>query len=276
MIVIKGTDKIKGILDLGDIGLQLKTGDTYSLTEEKFYKHGVQIALKMELITYSHNSVPDPDSETIVQLRNIFDRSIAINAIESEVRPGQTFGLSEDIVNTPDIQGALAKGMLEVVSSGRSFDSDEETEVKVGGLFEEEKPGPIPPMHKTISIPRGLDIPEIPDIPDALETNEELSVHNIVDEENPPPIRKSDIPDPKGKTVVWNPNKDPIPHTQSQMDNVDARTGEIGNHSPIAETDLNISEEISFVDSEMDSKKRESHPILKDVEEKSNDGLDFV
>ncbi len=273
MIVIKGTEKIKGVLDLGDVGLQLKTGDTFSLAEDQFYKHGVQIALKMGLISYSRNSIPDPDAETIVQLRNTFDRSITINAIDSDVRPGQTFGLSEDLINNADIQGALAKGMLEIVSTIRAPEQNTETSVEVGGLFKEEVPGPIPPMHQeVISIPRGLDVSE----DNILETNEELSVPNVIEEENPDPIRKSDIPDPKGKTVVWNPNKDPIPHTQSQMDSIDARAGEIGDHSPMAETDIHISDEISFVDEELESKRRESHPVLKNKPEKSDDGLDFI
>lgn len=278
MVVIKGTDRIKGVLDLNDVGLQLKTGDTFSLAEDQFYKHGVQIALKMGLITYSHNNVPDPNAETIVQLRNIFDKSITINAIDSDVRPGQTFGLSEDLVNNADIQGALAKGILEIVSTIRSEEPDTETSIEVGGIFKEETPGPIPQMQQEISIPRGLDISDdLGSVPDnVLETNEELSVPNVIEVENPDPIRKSDVPDPKGKTIVWNPNRDPIPHTQSQMDAIGARTGEIGNDSPLVETDINVSDEISFVDKEADAERLESHPILKDQPKKVDDGLDFV
>ncbi len=273
MLVIKGTKKIKGILDLNDVGLQLKDGDEYSLSEEQFYKHGVQVALKMGLVSYHKNSIPDPDAETIVEMRNIFDKVITINAIDSDVRPGQTFGISEELLNNADIQGALAKGILEIVSSGRDYELYSETEVKVGELFEEAPQTPARAQQQEISIPRGLDIEEAPAF---LETNEEVGAPNIIDEPEPDPIQKADIPDPKGKTVVWNPNRDPIPHTKSQMDAIDARTGEIGDPGPLVEADVNISDEISFVDGEMDSERIDKHPILKDKPVQEDNGLDFI
>ena len=108
-----------------------------------------------------------------------------------------------------------------------------------------------------------------------METNEELGSPAIVDDPNPDPVNKSEVPDPKGKTVVWNPNKDPIPHTKTQMDAVDARTGEIKDHSPLVEEDIDISR-ISFVDTELDSKRIKQHPVLKDRPTQEDNGLDFV
>jgi len=279
MIVIKGTDKIKGVLDLNDVGLQIKAGDTFSLSGDQFYKHGVQVALKMKFITYTNNNVPDPESDTIVELRNIYDRSITINAIDSDVRPGQTFGISEELINNADIQGALAKGMLEIVSTIRSSESDMESDIEIGGLFDEAIPGPIPPIREEASIL------EYKTDDDMLETNDELNSPNVIEEEpaniidneDPDPVTKLDVPDPKKKSVVWNPNKDPIPHTRNKMDSVGARKGEIGEVDPLIESDVNLGDEISFVDNEQDKQKQESHPILKDKPQKdNNDELDFI
>lgn len=264
MLVIKGTDKIKGILDLGDVGLQLKTNDEYSLSEQQFYQHSVQVAIKMGLVTYSQNSVPDPEADMTVQLRNVYDRTITVNAIGSDVRPGQVFGISEEALNSPDIQGALAKGILEVVSSVRSSNPlIEETDVKVGELFE-----------STNEPEETITAESLEKEATYLETNEELSAPNVIEDDNPAPIVKKDIPDPKGKSVVWNPNREPIPHTASRMDAVDARGLNLDN--PLIETDVSISDEISFVDQELNEKRLRSHPILKDKPAPESNDLDFV
>ncbi len=219
----------------------------------------------MGFVTYSQNSVPEPEADMTVQLRNVYDRVITVNAIGSDVRPGQVFGISEEALNSPDIQGALAKGILEVVSSVRSSNPViEETDVKVGELFESINE----PEEETITAE------SLEKEATYLETNEELSAPNVIDVPNPEPIGKADIEDPKGKSVVWNPNREPIPHTRNSMEAVDARGLNLDN--PLIEMDVSVSDEISFVDQELKDQKIQSHPILKDKPAVESNDLDFV
>lgn len=257
MITIKGTSKIKGALDLGGINKQLKAGDRIPLTDEDFSDHTVQLAVSMGFITYEKGGILDFSSnKSSIKVKNIYDRDIRINALEDEIRPGQTFTLTEDQVNSADIRGALAKGLLEIVSSARPAKEEEETDVRVGNLF-----GEVEEMPTT----------EI-DTSRYLETNEEVLDPGIIDVPNPKPIEKSDIPDPKGKTVIWNPTHAPVAHTKTQMEAVSI--GKEGTKELI-ESNVDVSD-ISFVDAELDQQRKDSHPILKDQPDTKNDGLDFL
>ena len=201
MITIQGTEKIKGALDLTGINKQLTTGAIYSITDEEFADHSVQMSIKMGFLTFKKDDIPDEDSiiGQMIQIKNVYDRPLNINIIGGEVRPGQTFTLSSDQVNTSDIRGALAKGYLEIVSSVKFKDS-EESDIKVGNLFKEE---PLAPILEEKSV--------------HLETNEEVVNPSVIDTEDPKPITSKDIDDPKKSSVVWNTNKDKIIQTPNQM-----------------------------------------------------------
>lgn len=256
MITIKGTSKIKGALDLGGINKQLSAGDRIPLTDEDFSDHTVQLAISMGFITYEAGGILDVGSKkSPIKLRNIYDRDIRINALEDEVRPGQTFTLSEDQVQNADIRGALAKGLLEIVSSVRTSQEMDESSVRVGNIFKE-----------------SADITPSDDTPRYLETNEEALEPNVIDTEDPRPVRKEDIPDPKGKTVIWNPTHDPVTHTKTQMEAISVSKEGI---SSILESNVDVSE-ISFVDAELDQQRKDSHPILKDKPNDQTDGIDFL
>ncbi len=252
MFTIQGTEKIKGALDLGGINKQLAAGGSLPITEEEFTDHTVQTAIKMGLLTFKKSEIIESDLKTMIQVKNVYDRPLRINLIDGEIRPGQTFALSEDQINTSDIRGALAKGFLEIVSSVRTKES-EESDIKIGNLFSEE---PI----KAEETPR-------------LETNEEAVNPSVIDTEDPKPIEADDIDDPKGQSIVWNPNKEYIAQTPNQMKSVIADGS--GETSPLAETAVDVSD-ISFVDEELDQKRRDSHPILKNTTVEPNDGIDFL
>jgi len=264
MVTITGTNKIKGALDLSGINRQLKAGDVIPLTDEDFSDVTVQIAVNMGFITYeSKNNYSG--SSSAIKLRNIYDRSIRINALGDEVRSGQTFTLTENQVNSADIRGALAKGMLEIVSSARVAQDMNESDVKVGTIFKDE---PETPSNVT----------ETPDDDDSqspkyLETNEEISESGVINTENPKPVEKYDVPDPKKKSVVWNPTHDPVAHTtKKQMQAISAnRTGT----SDVVESNVDISE-IDFVDHKLDQDRKESHPVLKDKPDAIDDEIDFL
>ncbi len=261
MITIKGTDKIKGALDLGGINKQLKAGDLIPLTDEDFLDHTVQLALSMKFITYEKGGILDIGSNsTSIKIRNIYDRPIRINALEDEVRPGQTFSLSEDQVNSGDIRGALAKGLLEIVSSARPTEEVGESNIRVGNIFGAEteintKESPAPN-----------------DNPRYLETNEEVFAPGVINTDDPKPVGKDDIDDPKGKTVIWNPTHDPVVHTKTQMEAISI--GKEGTPELI-ESNVDVSD-IVFVDKKLDQQRKDSHPILKNAPDTPDDGIDFL
>lgn len=259
MITIKGTSKIKGALDLSGINQQLKTGDRIPLTDEDFLDSTVQTAVNMGFITYEKGGILDLNSASAIKLRNIYDRELRINALEDVIRPGQTFTLSEDQVNSGDIRGALAKGYLEIVSSAREAKEMNESNVRVGNMFDE----------NTDNTEVVTDSDETPRY---LETNEEILELRVIDTEDPKPIEKKDIPDPKGKTVVWNPTHDPVTHTKTQMEAVSVDKEGV---SALIESSVDVSE-ISFVDAKLDQERKESHPILKDKPDIKDDGIDFL
>lgn len=256
MITIKGTSKIKGALDLGSINKQLKAGDRIPLTDEDFSDHTVQLAVSMGFLTYEQGGILDLSSKkSAIKVKNIYDRAIRINALEDEVRPGQTFTLTEDQVNSADIRGALAKGLLEIVSSARPAKEEEETDVRVGNLFEQ-----------TEKMPASEGIPRY------LETNEEVLDPGVINVPDPRPVEKGDIPDPKGKTVIWNPTHAPVAHAKTQMEAVS-----IGKEGTLELIESNVDvSDITFVDAELDQQRKDSHPILKDKPDTMSDGIDFL
>lgn len=261
MITIKGTIKIKGALELSGINKQLKAGDRLPLTDEDFSDHTVQLAVSMGLITYETGGILDLGSNrSAIKLRNIYDRPIRINALEDEVRPGQTFTLSEDQVNSSDIRGALAKGLLEIVSSARATQETNESNVRVGNIFDAE------------TEMLGGPTPDTEDNPKHLETNEEVFAPNVINTDDPKPVEKDDIPDPKGKTVIWNPTHSPVVHTKTQMKAVAISPNEA---PEMIESTVDVSN-INFVDAELDQERKQSHPILKNKMDTKEDGLDFL
>jgi len=260
MITIKGTDKIKGALDLTGINQQLKTGDCIPLTDNDFLDHTVQQAVKMGFITYAKGGILDIGNSSSIKLRNIYDRPIFINALDDEIRPGQTFTISEDQVQSGDIRGALAKGMLEIVASTHaSKEKIEELNVRVGDIFKNVEEFPDKPSPQSQK-------------PQYLETNEEALDPGVINVPEPKPIEKDDIPDPKRKTIIWNPTNSPVMHTKTQMEAISL---DKAGKSDSIEANVDVSE-ISFVDNELDQERKKSHPILKDKEEDPDDGIDFL
>ena len=276
-MLITGTKKIKGALDLAGINKQLTVGSEMSITDEEFHDHTVQTAIKMGMITYKQGSTYLKfDGSTHIKLKNIHNRPIAINALTADVRPGDTFNLSEEQINNGDIRAALAKGMIEIVSSVR-VQEGKETSVKIGDIFKTDKKDEEG-ILETISSDESY-----------LETNEELpapktvkaprtkskivEIKNVIDTEDPDPVSNQDIQDPKKEAIVWNPNKEPIAHTTTKMKSVSVSKEGITD-GPIAKDD--VSDDISFVDKEVEEERKASHPKLKDQPSENNNELDFV
>ncbi len=262
MINIVGTNKIKGALDLTGINLQLKTGDNFRISEEQFYDHTVQTAINMGFISYEQCGISDPDGQvSMIKCKNIYDRPLRINALNGEVRPGETFSLTDDQINGPDIRGALAKGMMEIVSSAKSTEIDE-SDVRVGNIFKASLKAPeAEPELRYIETES-----------DHLETNEEVTDPGVIESDDPRPVEKEDIPDPQVNAVVWNPNRDPVAHTRNSMKAV---TADKSGNVEMIETNVEVGD-LKFVDQELDEKRREAHPVLKDKPVNTADGIDFL
>lgn len=261
MVLITGTSKIKGMLDLSGIGIQLKSGDKYPITDDQFNDHTVQIAVQMGLITHVAQATTNYGTSRI-QLRNLHDKAISLNALTAPVNPGAIFTLPEEEMNTPGIQGALAKGMLEVVSRVQPQPLIEEATIQIDDVFADD----TDVSHADDSVPM-----------DMFETNEEANkpvvIDSVIDTPNPDPIEPKDIPDPKKKSVVWNPNKERLAHTQTHMDSVTAHKT---SKTTQKEKSVDVSE-ISFVDEELDEQRRQSHPILKDGGPPNNNNeIEFI
>jgi hypothetical protein len=262
MVNLYGTKKIKGILELSGIKKQVKPGGMTPVTDTEFYENSVQIAVNMGYVTFQKdNQIQSSGASPSLKLRNIYHRAIRINALDGEVAPGQQFILTEDQISSSDIRAALAKGLIEIVSSARANVIEEAT-VKIGNIFKEKK------TETELEAPIG----------DFLETNEEASVPKVIETpdvsskvintETPDPIEKTDIKDPKRKTVVWNPNRDPIAHTRTGMDAVTADGGD--------QNAVNISSEVNFVDQKLEAERISKHPVLKAVPQSNNEEIEFI
>ena len=241
----------------------------------------------MKFITHRSGSFDLPiEVGSHVELKNIFDRSITINALSSDVRPGETFTLTKEQVNNGDIRAALGKGMIKIMSSVVKSKPEGEATVKVGDLFSEDS-GEV---SEERNIDFEDDIDTIGGAEDYLETNEEASIPtvvdvaeelnvktvemtNVIDTENPDPVSGSED-DPKGKSIVWNPNKDPVVGTRGKMDAISVSKDGV-EHSPMSEGNVDV-EDINFVDQELEAKRRSSHPKLKDKPVENNNELDFI
>lgn len=184
-MVIKGTEKIKGVLDLSSVGLQLKKGAVYSISDNDFWNSDIQSALKMGFLS----SAGDPtqkgdDSKKVVRCINSYHRPITLNSVSAkEVMPNHSFTLPESKLNDPDIRVAISKGMITVT---QVIDPNSRSEgfLELGSLFAKESKKSPKNEEQTIK-----------QSPNTLETNEEIdSLGKVVDETE------------SEKEIVWNPS----------------------------------------------------------------------
>jgi len=265
MVTITGTKKIRGSLNLSGIQKELRAGDTLPISDEQFNDNTVQIALNMGMITYQRT---EPLSDFgAIRIKNIYDRTLTVNSLNNEeIQPGQIFTLPENDVNNADIRSALAKGMLQIVSSVRPTQDVTEGSVRIGNLFAEDKQTPPQPEESENKEPPQAP-PPAPEknIQPRLETNEEVVNPSVINDESPSPVSKKDISDPKKASVIWNPTNDPIAHTRSSMEFISTSDKNQEDH-----------EDVTFVDKEQESTRKESHPILKNKIGDERDGIDFL
>ncbi len=249
---IKGTKMIKGVLDLSSIGVQLERGGRFPVTEEQLYDPNVQTALHMGFIVkegelQASDKIGDPTAaktDRKVTCLNMHSRPISLKELNREIPPKAEFELKESQLKNAHIKQAINKGMIRVLQIVGSDSDFSETFVKMGDLFEEKQSEGLEAKQK-----------EAEDFVKSLETNEELEVTTkmlepkVIVDENPAPVKQSEVQDPKRAHVIWNPANNPV---INEMKNPE-----------VVEKDK---DDPTFIDKKHEQERIDAHPVLKDVE----------
>lgn len=242
-MVINGTSKIKGVIDLPSIKQQLKKGQLLHIRNNDYWNNDIQMAIKMGFITST--DIPNDDDvdidsdDTPVRCKNSFHRSIGLNQSKSEIKPGQEFTLTRKELEEKSIRAALSKGMITIVSEPNST---EETTVNI---------------TKSLSAPDdGINMSE-PEV--TLDTNEEISIPSKL-------IEPKTIKDQK--KVIWNAKPGEEIASKNTSGNVDPKqhtiiAGRDGPKDVAMKRRIDMEEDISFVDKEEDADRIQKHPVLK-------------
>lgn len=302
MPTLTGTNKIKGVLDIG-IKTQITSGQNVHVTTDEFYDHRVQTAIQMKLVT-SEDSVALQDGDgNKVRIKNTYHNTLSIGEIIKNLLPGQVTVLDEEELRTPYVQAALSKKMLKIVGSMSPGDKKEST-VKVGDVFGTNKPV-IPSIEETTK----------PIQEEVLETNEEITgaprviemdgPTEVVTDPNPAPVQKDAVSDPRKEAVVWNPANTEVikqipnavimrgktPQTTGVQENdpdfmnkvADGELNpdgtpnpEFKSHSPMISPESPAADIIGFVDSEQEKERIAKHPKLSTKATDQNDEIDFI
>lgn len=243
-MVINGTSKIKGVIDLPSIKQQLKKGQLLHIRNNDYWNNDVQMAIKMGFVTSTDipNDDNDVDSDdTPVRCKNNFHRSIGLNQNKSEIKPGQEFVLTRKELEEKSIRAALSKGIITIISD----------------------PNDNTTKETTVNITKGLSVPgdgintSEPEL--TLDTNEEITIPSKLIE---PKIIKDQ------KKVIWNakPGEEIVVKNTSGDADPKQHTIIAGRDGPkdvAMKRRIDMEEDISFVDKKEDADRIQKHPILK-------------
>jgi hypothetical protein len=294
-MIIKGTPRIRGMLDLPNIKKQIGRNDSIPVSDVEFWSSDVQIALKMGYLTAVGNVERYPDAkgevERVIKLVNRHKSPLNIPSQTNAIPPGAQFTLRESELQNADIRTAISRGIIGVVNTV-DVDNASEGFVKLG------KNKPAVPQKS--AVPEAPQAPEAPQPPEevvqnlssaqralleaarksqeakqkaqkVLDTNEEISTApkviedkpataavepaNVINTENPAPIQPKDA---LGKSVVFNPTGDKPLRIMKNASVVKQKK-----------------EGITFVDKEQQEERVQSHPTLKPQKEEEFELLDL-
>lgn len=281
-MVIKGTSKIRGVLDLNSIKRQIKSNDTMPISDNDYWNSDVQVALKMGYITAvgdekaptSEHGEPD----RIVKLTNKLRTPLNIPSQTHAVPAGAQFTMRESELRDPDVRLAVSKGLIQVLSVldeekpsegvlNLQGDTTQETLSPDNAKKEEEKEfqhktedNLTPAQRAFLNAQKKVQ----KDQPD-LDTNEELpepkttkNSSNIIDTETPDEVKSNQVPDSLGKSVVFNP-------TGQKPINV-IKNAHVANPK----------EGPSFVDQEQEKERVDKHPKLNQQEANNKGDIDMI
>lgn len=214
-MVIKGTDKIRGVLQLPTIKKELGKGKVVHITENDYHTQDVQIALRMGLVQLVDKGPPptlNDDGQEVdrsVVCKSIYSRSISLPGMKQEIKPNQRFTLKESELNSGPIRAAISKSMIEVVSVSGDESVYSEGKLKVSDKMDDATDTDVEPAATPELSPAQRALIEAMEKNHnrtrKLDTNEEISSLKVIDSETPPAVTKKDIPDPRKQSVVFNP-----------------------------------------------------------------------
>lgn len=176
-MIIKGTEKIRGVLNLSSIKQQLGKKSACNISENEFWNNDVQTALGMGFIT-AVGGGQQQNVEKTVQCTNIHNKkAISLKALNNRaIYPSERFYLKESDLETPDVRDAINKGIIAIV--------------KVQNVQ------PVQETDLVMEEPQNESAPEVVE----LETNEALPTLSQTIEKTKDPI--------SAKHIIWNANRD--------------------------------------------------------------------
>lgn len=307
---IIGTEKIKGVLDLSSIKTQFKKGQSLNVRDDDYWQSDVQSAIRMGFLKVEGklNNESEEDGDKVFKCKNTHIRSISMNENSSEIKPGQTFILRQRELESPAVKNAISRGMIKVLSTGseeasevsvnvtkllkgqdqgveriEGFEEEDDGDLGIANLLTgKKKPKVQTDTNEEISTPTVIikesDIRPIKDEKGVdwnapVEERQVFQVKsptNIITSDHPDPV-DSNIGDPKGKSVVMDPNKQSrymnymkddsvvFVDKSQEKERIDAHPTMDPEVKKLAaqNQDLDIIEDI-----DEDEKRRQQHPVL--------------
>lgn len=190
-MIVKGTDKIKGMLQLASIKREIAKGRVLHLNSSDYRSPDVQTALHMGFI----ESVKGEDPKDVIAgktegidrqiiCKSLSDRPFTIPGTLAEIKKNMIFSVNETELNSELFRTIIAKGMMEIVKVDNSRKSSKGS-MKISKKIESIEEVQQPTITKHIK---------------QLDTNEEINVVKVIEDPNDIPI------DPKRNTVIFHPD----------------------------------------------------------------------
>lgn len=132
-MIIKGTQKIKGVVDIASIKLQLKKDSVYAISDNDYWNSDVQSALRMGFIEASTDKTTSGETRHY-ECVNVYHRELTLPFMTLPVKPNGKFSLNQKEINDPSVRAAQARGMIKVVEVVDGSDRTEGT-MKLGNVF---------------------------------------------------------------------------------------------------------------------------------------------
>lgn len=303
MHIVQATQKVKSVLDLPVLKVQFNKNEKKFFNDTDFWSADLQTAIRMGYLKVEGGVVLQTQGTArVMKCKNIYHRAVAITSLNTSVKPGQIFHLSEDQLNTDEMRKALAANIIQTLGIvGGSNDTGDEGYVSLtkpqtptdSGSVALEEPKPEAKKSKgkgkkAIQEAEGsVKVSEIIE----LETNSEMATpRRVIESDNPDPVTKEEINDPKKGSVIWNPTNSPISNT---MQNVSVQE-EMKESEPepdprkasmvwdFAKKEVKIVENkqevkpLGFVDQEQQEIRSKSHPKLQNKPAPQNSEIKFV
>lgn len=274
-MLIKGTDKINGILDLSSAKLQLKKGSVYNINEQDYLSNDVQVAKRLGFIETieTENTDNEINQNKAVEYINISNRTIVIQSINKEILPNQRFTLDRSHINNQDIFYARTNNIIAETDS-----LDQKVKVENEKTEKDKKSLETPYLETNEDLTLDKEVAEVAEVaeiiwnPASKDKIVSKTPNNVIDTDSPDPVVAED--DEKRQTTVMNPNGDPITNTSESSSVWDAMEKKLKNPETKKKDDG-----ILFVDKENEQNRINEHPILskKQKEQESLEAdLDFV